>query len=191
MKVCLFGASSNALDAAYYSDARKLGNLLALAGDALVYGGSERGIMKACADGIMDCGGRLIGVAPLFFRDAGVVSGRCSEVIYTRTMSERKQKMEDNSDAFIVLPGGVGTFDELFETITLKQLNFHSKPIVLLNTLDYFNETIAMLSAAAEKGFLGKGCLNLFQVCSTPEEAVSYIHSSEACLQTGSGLIYN
>ena len=191
MKVCIFAASSNSLDSIYYSEAKSLGKLLAQSGHTLIYGGSERGIMRACADGITEQGGKLIGIAPTFFRDAGVISSRCSEVIYTHTMSERKQKMEDLSDAFIVMPGGIGTFDEFFETITLKQLNVHSKPLALLNTEGYFNEMILMLKAAAEKGFLGKNCLNLFQVCSSPAEAVRYIENASSHPIMGSGIKFN
>lgn len=191
MKVCIFGASSNSLSEEYYTAAEKLGHLLAESGHTLVYGGSEKGIMRACADGIVESGGKLIGVAPSFFKDFGVLSSRCSEIIYSSTMSERKQIMEDISDAFIVLPGGVGTFDEFFETMTLKQLNIHSKPLALLNTLGYYNELITMLECSADKGFMSAGCLNLYKICDTPDQAVEYIQSSEAASIKGRGLNYD
>lgn len=188
MKICMFGASSNALDDIYYKEARELGHEIARAGHTLIYGGSDCGLMRSCAEGVLEAGGKLLGIAPKFFNDAGILSSKCSDFIFTETMSERKQKMEDEADAFIAVPGGIGTYDEFFETMTLKQLRIHSKPLALLNTCDYFSPLLQMLQDCADKGFMRSECLKLFKVCSTPFEAIEYISSDEATESLGSGL---
>ena len=188
MKICLFGASSNSLDEIYYEQAKELGHEIARAGHTLIYGGSDCGLMRSCSDGVLDEGGRLLGIAPRFFNDAGILNKKCADFIYTDTMSERKQKMEDEADAFIMVPGGIGTYDEFFETMTLKQLNLHSKPLALLNTADYFLPLLKMLEDCASKGFMDPGCLGLFKVCDTPREAVEYVQSDEALSAKGKGI---
>ena len=188
MKICMFGASSNALDDIYYKEARELGHEIAKAGHKLIYGGSDCGLMRSCSDGVLEAGGKLLGIAPKFFDDAGILNSKCSEFIYTGTMSERKQRMEDEADAFIAVPGGIGTYDEFFETMTLKQLKIHSKPFALLNTCNYYSLLIQMLEDCAAKGFMRPECLSLFRVCSTAQEAVAYIQSDEAAKPSGAGL---
>ncbi|MCR4606508.1 MAG: TIGR00730 family Rossman fold protein [Oscillospiraceae bacterium] len=188
MKICMFGASSNALDEIYYSEARELGHEIARAGHTLIYGGSDCGLMRSCSDGVLEAGGKLLGIAPKFFNDAGILNRKCDDFIFTETMSERKQKMEDEADAFIAVPGGIGTYDEFFETMTLKQLRIHAKPLALLNTADYFSPLLKMLEDCAAKGFMRPDCLKLFKVCSTPREAVDYIQCAEAAESVGGGL---
>ena len=188
MKICLFGASSNALDAIYYEQAKDLGREIAGAGHTLIYGGSDCGLMRSCSDGVLEAGGKLLGIAPRFFDDAGILSRKCADFIFTETMSERKQKMEDEADAFIVVPGGIGTYDEFFETMTLKQLNLHAKPMALLNTCGYFSLLLQMLEDCAARGFMHPDCLKLFKVCETPAEAVQYVQSEEAKKATGRGV---
>ncbi len=188
MKICLFGASSNALDAIYYEQAKELGREIAGAGHTLIYGGSDCGLMRSCSDGVLEAGGKLLGIAPRFFNDAGILNRKCADFIFTETMSERKQKMEDEADAFIVVPGGIGTYDEFFETMTLKQLNLHAKPMALLNTEAYFSLLLQMLEDCAARGFMHPDCLKLFKVCETPREAVQYVQSEEAKKATGRGV---
>ena len=188
MKICLFGASSNTLDPIYYAEAKELGRLIGLGGHTLIFGGSDSGLMRACAEGVAETGGDLLGIAPRFFKDAGVPSVPCSRFLYTETMSERKQAMEDQAEAFITLPGGIGTFDEFFETLTLKQLQVHAKPVALLNTAGYFTLLLDLLRDSASKGFMSPRCLELFRLCSTPQEALDYICSDEASRIDGSGL---
>ena len=105
----------------------------------LVFGGGAQGMMGAAARGVRDGGGSIIGVAPDFFDVDGVLFPDCTEFIYTKTMRERKQILEDSSDAFIITPGGFGTLDEFFEILTLKQLERHNKAIVVLNVAGYYD----------------------------------------------------
>ena len=172
MHICVYGASGNQLDRAYFDAARALGRLLAEGGHTLVFGGGAGGLMGACAEGASERNGDIYGIAPRFFDEPGILFPRCSRFLFTETMAERKSGMEEASEAFIALPGGIGTFEEFFETLTLKQLGQHGKPIALLNTLDYYAPLVDMLERAAEGGFLSRSCLELFALCATPEEAL-------------------
>ena len=110
--------------------------------------------MGAVARGAHAKGGKTIGVCPSFFNVDGALFVDCSEMIYTETMRERKQLLEEMSDAFIVTPGGIGTFDEFFEIYTLRQLGVHRKPIVIYNTDGYYDSLIEMLNNAIDKKFM-------------------------------------
>ena len=162
MRICVYGASSSELDRAYFEAARELGRLLAAEGNSLVFGGGAGGLMGACAEGAAERGGEILGIAPRFFDEPGVLYPGCTRFLYTDTMAERKTAMHRESDAFIALPGGIGTFEEFFETLTLKQLGRHGKPT-------------ALLERAAEDGFLSRRCFELFAVCATPEEALEHV----------------
>ena len=175
MRICVFGASGSELAAEYFEAAHKLGELLAIGGHSLVFGGGQSGLMGACAEGAARHGGEITGIAPRFFDEPGILFPRCSRFLFTETMAERKSAMAEESDAFIALPGGIGTFEEFFETLTLKQLGRHGKPIALVNTLDYFTPLSALLERAVADGFLAKGCLELFALCPTPEEALDHV----------------
>lgn len=180
MRICVYGASGNHLDPAYFEAARQLGRILARDGHTLVFGGGASGLMGACAEGAEEGGGEIIGIAPRFFDEPGILFPRCSRFLYTETMAQRKTAMFEESEAFIALPGGIGTFEEYFETLTLKQLGRHGKPMALLNTLDYYAPLSAMLERAAEDGFLSRRCFSLFALCDTPEEALHHVLTEQA-----------
>lgn len=173
MDICVYGASADELRSEYIEAARELGALIVCGGHRLIFGGGAGGLMGACARGAYESGGSVIGVAPRFFDEPGILFDRCTELIFTETMSERKAVMEDRAEAFIVLPGGIGTFEEFFETLTLKQLGRHSKPMALLNTLGYYGALLAALERAVEGGFMSGACLKLFSLCDTPAQALA------------------
>lgn len=175
MNICIYGASSDSLDKIYYVEAFELGKLMAENGHTLIFGGGEGGLMGACARGVHSRGGKIIGIAPKFFDEPGILCSYCTEFIFTETMNERKKIMEDRADAFITLPGGIGTFEEFFETLTLKQLGRHNKPMAVLNTASYFDSMSVLLKDAADKGFMSQNCLEIFDICSTPAEALKKI----------------
>ena len=175
MNICIFGASSDRIDPAYAQAAYELGTLIARAGHRLVFGGGREGLMGACARGVLACGGRPLGVAPRFFDEPGVLMKEVCDLLFTETMSERKQAMENAADAFIALPGGIGTYEEFFEALTLKQLGRHNKPMALLNTLAYFNALDALLRACADKAFMSRDVLALYALCDQPEEAIAHV----------------
>lgn len=134
MNICIFGASGRELEESYYAEAELLGSLIARQGHTLVFGGGREGLMGAAARGAYENGGRIIGIVPKFFDEPGIIYEHCTELVFTETMRERKQLMEERSEACIVLPGGIGTFEEFFEMLTLKQLGRSDRAIVVLNT---------------------------------------------------------
>ncbi|WP_405343036.1 TIGR00730 family Rossman fold protein [Ruminococcus sp.] len=175
MNICVYGASSKTIDAQFTDAGHALGNLLAKHGYGLVFGGGDNGMMGAVARGTHDGGGRIIGIAPRFFNVDGVLYPHCDELIYTETMRERKQKMEDLSGAFIVSPGGIGTFEEFFEILTLKQLGRTKKPLVILNTAGYYDDMLNMMRRTVESNFISAQTFDLIAVVNTPEQAIDYI----------------
>lgn len=183
MNICIYGSASNLIDPEFLRSGEQLGRVIAERSHSVVFGGGAEGMMGAVARGAESAGGILIGIAPSFFKVDGVLFDRCTEFIYTETMRERKQILEERSDGFIVTPGGIGTFDEFFEILSLRQLNRHSKPILLYNALGYFDPIIKMLEAAAAQNFMKTSNLTLYAVADTPEDAVSYMESyvAEKC----------
>ncbi len=179
MNICVYAASGRELDNIYFEEAYRLGTLMARAGHTLVFGGGCEGLMGACARGVKEAGGRITGIAPRFFDEPGVLFTDCDEFIYTDTMRERKQLMEQMADAFVMLPGGIGTFEEFFEILTLKQLGRHSKPIAILNTAGYYRPMISMLEHTARQHFMSERCLELYKLCETPSQAVEHCMSTE------------
>ena len=168
MNICVYGASSNKIDKKYIAAGEELGRLLAAAGHTLVFGGGDNGLMGAAARGVAEKGGKIIGVAPHFFKTDGILFPHCTELIRTETMRERKEKMEQLSDAFIMAPGGIGTFEEFFEILTLRQLGRHNKPIGILNVRGYYDPMQAMMDRAIAEGFLSKTCLQLYTISTSP-----------------------
>ena len=175
MKICLYGASSNSIDKTYIEAVEGLGRAMAERGHTLIYGGGAGGLMGAAARGMTEGKGEIIGISPEFFKVDGELYDKCTEFIYTETMRERKMLLEDRSDAFIVVPGGPGTFDELFETLALRQLGLHSKPIAVFNVNGYYAPLEAMLKNAAEQGFMMQECLGLTPLFNDENELLSYL----------------
>lgn len=175
MNICVFGAASNDIGERFLSPGETLGRKLAERGHSLIFGGGNTGMMGAAARGMHERGDRIIGIAPSFFNVDGVLYPYCDEIIYTETMRQRKQKMEDMSDGFIVTPGGVGTFEEFFEILTLKQLRRLSKPIAILNLNNYYDPMLSMLRRAAETNFMSENNFRLFFVTDDIEQALDYI----------------
>ena len=178
MMICIYGASSQALHPDYFSAAEALGREMAARGHGLVFGGGARGLMGSCARGAHSGGGEIVGVAPRFFDVDGILYPHCTRFVYTDTMRQRKEILENESDAFAVLPGGVGTFDEFFEILTLKQLGRHGKPIALLNTRGYFDPLLALLDRATQDGFLKAACRELYGVFSDPAALLTYLETA-------------
>ena len=177
MRICMYGASSDEVDKKYLDAAQELGRLMAERGHGLVYGGGARGLMGAAARGAHQAGGEIIGVAPHFFDAAGVLFQHCTQFVFTDTMRERKEKMEDLSQGFVAAPGGMGTWEEFFEILTLKQLERHQKPIVLLNTDGFYDPILEMFEKGIEGRFMKPGCRRLLCNAATPLEAVEYIEN--------------
>lgn len=173
--VCVFCASSANIDERYLADARELGNLLAQGGWRCVNGGGAVGLMGAVTDGTLDAGGEVTGVIPKFMVDNGWCYDRLMDVVVTADMHQRKQMMSNMADAVIALPGGVGTLEELLETLTWRQLGLVKVPIIILNTLGYYDPLLAMLRHAIDEGFMKPSHGQLWQVAATPADAVAML----------------
>ena len=175
MNVCIYGASSDLIDKIYLDRSFELGEKMAKRGHSLVYGGGAQGVMGASARGTKSGGGMVIGVSPSFFNVDGVLFEECDELIYTQTMRERKAIMEEKADAFVIAPGGIGTYEEFYEILTLKQLARHNKAIVIFNIDGYYNKMIEALKEAEDKNFIRPQTLKLYEVLDEPEKIVDYL----------------
>ena len=178
MNICLYGASSSAIAKAYVNPTEELGAKIAERGHTLIYGGGAAGLMGAAARGAYSRGGEIIGVVPSFLNVDGILFDNCTELIFTETMRERKALMEQKSDAFIMAPGGVGTVDEFFEILTLKQLGRHSKPIAVFNINGYFDSLIAQLENAVHKQFMNPEIFELFISTDRADRLIDYLENS-------------
>ena len=177
MNICLYGASSDDINDNFKKKAYALGSLIAKRGHSLVYGAGANGLMGATAKGVHSENGEIIGISPSFFNVDGILFDKCTKLITTDTMRERKKLMEDLADAFVVAPGGIGTFDEFFEIYTLKQLNRHNKPLVLFNIDGFYNPFLQMLKHTAENGFMKDETLNLVKVLDNENDIIDYIEN--------------
>ena len=172
---CVFCASSANIDTHYLDAARELGTLLASGGWRCVNGGGAVGLMGAVTDGALDAGGEVTGVIPKFMVDNGWCYDRLEDVIITADMHQRKQIMSEMADAVIAMPGGVGTLEELLETLTWRQLGLIQVPVIILNTLGYYDSLLKMLSHAIGEGFMKPSHSQLWQVATTPQEAIALL----------------
>ncbi len=177
MNICVYGASSNIIDEIYIKEGEALGEEMVRRGHSLVFGGGANGVMGAVARGVTRGGGKILGVAPKFFNVDGVLYEKCNEMLRPDTMRERKQIMEDSSDAFITAVGGIGTFEEFFEILTLKQLGRHNKPIVVLNTNGYYDKMEEFIENSIKGNFVKEECKLLFYFTESVLDALSYIEN--------------
>ncbi len=177
MRICVYGAASPTIDPAFIEAVEILGKKMAQRGHSLVFGGGGNGLMGAAARGVRAGGGYILGVIPKFFDEENVeaICDFCDELIQPDTMRQRKQIMEDNADAFIVVPGGIGTFEEFFEILTLKQLCRHNKPIVLYNLQGYYNEIEQVMEQAMKKNFIRDNCKALYEITDDLEQLFVYL----------------
>ena len=178
MNLCLYGASSDQIAPAYLQAVEALGAKLAARGHGMVFGGGAQGLMGAAARGVSSQRGYILGVAPSFFNVDGVLYPHCSEFIYTETMRQRKQIMEDRADGFIMVPGGIGTYEEFFEMLTLKQLGRHSKPIAILNLNGYYDLLEQLLEQTIRQGFMKPACRSLYGVFSDADALLDYLEQA-------------
>ena len=164
--ICVFCGSQYGEQARYRRDAARLGELSALAGMDVIYGGGHVGLMGTLADAAIKAGGHVVGFIPeqLLAREVGHQG--ISELIVTDKMSDRKDRMIERSDAFAILPGGLGTLDELFEVLTLRQLGYHDKPTILINSEGYWDPLLALIQRTVDGGFADKSILPMMETVS-------------------------
>ncbi len=173
--VCVFCASSSRVDGVYLEAARDLGRRLGRDGIQLVYGGASIGLMGEVARGVHDEQGRVVGVLPEFFKDKDIEYSEADELIVTGNMRERKAVMDERSDAFVVLPGGVGTLEEAMEIFSLIQLRQTTKPLVFLNTNGFYDNLMIHLEQIVEQKFAKEETLKMFALLGTPEDVMTFL----------------
>ena len=169
MRLCVYCGSSPGHHPAFAGAARELGTLMGGRGHALVYGGGGCGIMVAVAEATKAAGGRVHGVIPESLVGTEHAWDGCDELVITQTMRERKQLMDDQADAFVVLPGGFGTLEEVAEILTLKILGYTNRPVILLNTAGYWDPLIALFEHFYATGFAREKYRAHYAVAATPE----------------------
>jgi uncharacterized protein (TIGR00730 family) len=151
--LCIYCGSSNHGRASHHTAARRMGEIVAEAHIRLIYGGGSVGVMGMLADAAANGGGEVIGIIPKFLDQLEVGRRNCTELIVTDSMHSRKQRMAELADGFVILPGGLGTLDELFEIMTWKQLGLHDKPIVVVNVDGYWASLISLLNDIVEESY--------------------------------------
>lgn len=178
--LCVFCGANTGTRPVYRDGAAALGRALAANGTELVYGGGRVGMMGAIADAAIQGGGKVIGVIPEFLIDKELAHPGAAEMVVVPDMHTRKKAMFDRSEAFCVLPGGVGTLDETFEIVTWRQLHRHNKPIVLLNIDGYWSHLVGLMDRIIEEGFMHKGNSALVTVVDRPEDVIGAIEAELA-----------
>lgn len=172
---CVFCASADGLPERYQRLAAELGTAIGRRGHGLVYGGGSVGLMGIVAQATQAAGGEVTGVIPVRLREWDLAWEQADRLLVTDTVRERKQRMEDAADGFIALPGGVGTLEEMLEIIALKQLRYHTKPVVWLDAFGYFDPILAQLHRAVDEGFAQPSFRMLYEVCRSVDEAMDYL----------------
>ena len=173
--LCVYCSSSDRLEPKYYAAATELGEELGWRQWTLVYGGGRTGLMGALARGVKSKGGRVVGVIPEFMKVRELEFTEADELICVLTMRERKMLMETRADAFLALPGGWGTLEELTEMLTWLQLSIHAKPIGLLNVAGYFDHLLAFAETMVSEGFVRVEHRSLFCVAEDPERLIEQL----------------
>jgi hypothetical protein len=175
MNICVFSSSSNAIKEVYFHEAEQLGELIAKGKHTLINGGANVGLMETVTVAASVAGGKTIGIIPEKLIDRSLVSKNSHEVIITPDMHNRKVQMRDISDAFIALPGGFGTLEEILEVITLRQLEYHTKPIVFINTNQFFDNLFKQFEVSYNEMFAKDVYRELYFVAQNAREAMEYI----------------
>ena len=174
-RICVFAGSSPGVRGTYADSARRLGETLVARGIGLVYGGGSVGLMGVLADAVLAGGGEVIGIIPRALAGREIAHGRLPDLRIVGSMHERKAQMAELADAFIALPGGLGTFDELFEILTWSQLGLHLKPVGLLNADDYFAPLLALIEHATREGFVPSRDSDLMVTADDPDRLIEQL----------------
>lgn len=179
MTVCVFASSSSRIDERFAEAAAELGTLFAGSGINVIYGGGGIGLMGVLADAVMEKGGTITGVIPSFMNDEGWGHPHVREMIVTDDMGERKKNMFARADAVVALPGGIGTLEELTEAITLKQLGLFKGPVIILNTLNFYDPLIYLLELMIKGNFMRDEHKGMWNVASSPEEVIDLLSNNK------------
>ncbi|MFO7917314.1 MAG: TIGR00730 family Rossman fold protein [Anaerolineae bacterium] len=177
MRICVYCSSSSAVDKVYHEAADAFGRLLARRGHSLVYGGGRVGLMGELARAVKEEGGHIVGVIPRRLEEFDLAYQEVDEIIVTESMAERKHVMEQRAQAYVVLPGGFGTLEEMAQALTLKQLKYIRGAMVLLNVDEFYDPLLAYFEQLYEKKFARPIHRQLYHVADTPAAALDYIEN--------------
>lgn len=175
--ICAYAGSSDKMHPDYLVAARQMGRSIAERGISLAYGAGSTGLMGALADGALEAGGEVIGVIPEMFNTPQLMHTRLTRLEIVKTMHQRKARLAEISDAFIALPGGYGTFEELFEILTWAQIGLHRKPVGLLNVRNYFDPLLMLIDHARREGFIYEEHLQLISADEHPEKLLDALEN--------------
>lgn len=175
--ICVYCGSSDKLHPAYLEAARQMGAAISRRGIGIVYGAGSTGLMGAVADGALQAGGQVTGVIPVYFNTPKLAHSGLTRLEVVDTIHQRKARMAELADAFIALPGGFGTLEELFEILTWAQIGLHQKPVGLLNARRYYDPLLAMVDHARSEGFIYAEHRALFTAAEQPEELLDALCS--------------
>lgn len=177
MNICVFSSSSNAIPEIYFNEAKKLGEIIGSGKHTLINGGANVGLMEATTIAAKNAGAKTIGIIPEKMIGRSLVSDNSHDVIITKDMMVRKEKMREIADAFIALPGGFGTLEEILEVMTLRQLSYHTKPIVFINTNNFYEHLFKQFEVSYKEMFAKDLYRELYFVAINSEEAMNYLQS--------------
>lgn len=175
--ICVYMSSSDAVAPEYFAAAETLGRLIGQGGHSLVYGGCRVGLMGAVAKATKTHGGKVVGIIPESIHGRGLGYHEADELHVTASMHERKKMMEDRADAFIGLPGGFGTLEEMVQVINLKQLGYHTKPIVFINLNGFYDPLLDFFQHTIDRHFAKTEHQNLYEIVASPEAVFPYLAS--------------
>jgi uncharacterized protein (TIGR00730 family) len=175
--ICVYCSSSDKLDAKYYEGAQRFGRQLVARGWGLVYGGGNRGAMGVMGRAVKEAGGRVIGIIPEFMKSRELALDDADELVTVGTMRERKQLMEERADAFVTLPGGIGTLEEFVEVMTLRYLNLVHKPMILVNQDGFYDDLLRFFERMTRERFKSPGLHDLFTVVATVDEVWQHLEN--------------
>jgi uncharacterized protein (TIGR00730 family) len=179
MQVCVYCASSGQIHPEYFEATAKLAKDFATNGVSVVFGGGSSGLMGQLADSIIENGGTIKGIMPEFMNEVEWGHRGVSDFVYTQTMHERKSKFLEGTDALVALPGGTGTYEELFEAITLKKLGQFTKPIIILNTRGYYEPFRQLMEHAVREKFMSEDHQEIWQIVDEPEAVLAAIENAQ------------
>jgi len=177
-QVCIYCASSNQIDQSYFDSATQIANILVDHDITIVFGGGKNGLMGRIADTVIERKGKIIGIIPDFMKKVEMAHDGLTELHIVPSMRERKKRFLDGTHALITLPGGVGTFEELLEAITLKKLGFFTGPIIILNQEGYYDPLLHMLEKCAKEHFMREKHLEMWTVIQKPEELMDALKNA-------------
>ncbi len=179
LTVCIFAGSRNGQGGGFAAEAVILGKSLANSGIKVIFGGGGEGIMGSIAEGVRQGSGYILGVMPEFLSERERLNQNLAELIITKSMHERKSTMYEKSSAYIVMPGGLGTLEEVCEILTWKQLGLHSKPVIFMNINNFWTPFFDFLNHLSRNGFLNKKTLSIFKVAHNTQEILSILLDSK------------